>query len=157
MMQFTADFDDDLEKTQSLLILPTPVQKDEPTQRERAALIEIENLTRENLQQARQIAQLRNDQMTWTALHSKPFQAADLNFLTEARLFEVCAGLKHTLMKVLDECRTRRFVLSCGNTARNMLDDYCDELEEILSSPELAALDVDRNSSSIASATAIRR
>ena len=126
MMQFTADFDDDLEKTQHLPILPTAAERERRSQRERAEQTEIAELTRKNLQQANEIAQ------------SKTIPPTELDLLTEARFFEVCGGLKDALAKVLDECRTRDISLACEHTARHVLDNCCEELERILSGPELA-------------------
>jgi hypothetical protein len=131
MMQFTADFDDDLEKTQNLPILISATQREELLRREHAEQNQIAELTRENLRQAKEIAQLRSDQKNTK-------QPAELDLLTEARFFEICGGLKDALTKVLDECRMRSVSLDCELTARHVLDNCCDELERILSGPEPA-------------------
>jgi hypothetical protein len=131
MMQVNADFDDDLEKTQNLPSLKTGAQREEISQREHADKNEIAKLTRKNLQQAREIVHLRNEQ-------KKCSQPTELDLLTEARFFEVCGGLKDALAKVLDECRRRSVKLDCAGTAHHVLDNCCDELERILSAPEVA-------------------
>jgi len=131
MMQSNADFDDDLEKTQNLPILTSAVQRQELSQLERAERNEIAALTRKNLQQAREIAHLRSNQ-------KKGGQPTELDLLTEARFFEVCGGLKDALAKVVDECKRRNFALDCAGTAHHVLDNCCDELERILSGPELS-------------------
>lgn len=145
MMHLTADFDDDLEKTQNLPSLTAAAQRDELSTREHAQRNEIAALTRKTLQQAREIAHLRNDQ-------KKRIQPTELDLLTEARFFEVCGGLKDALAKVLDECRRRNVTLDCAGAAHHVLDNCCDELERILSGPELAPpafVQIDRRRSAL--------
>jgi hypothetical protein len=136
MIDFPSDIDEDLEKTQRLPVLTADVQLDEALLRERAARIEIAELMRHNLRQAKEIEQLRGKRIgtLFPQPHRLP-HALERQFTTEERLFEVCAALKDTLSKVLRECRTRNLALDCGSAARRALEDCCDKLEQILSAP----------------------
>ncbi len=64
MINFTSDFYDDVERTQRLPVLTTEVQLDEALERERAALIQIVELMRQNFQQAIEIEQFRAQRLT---------------------------------------------------------------------------------------------
>jgi hypothetical protein len=145
MIDFPADINEDLEKTQRLPVLSADVQLDEAFQRERAARIEIAELMRQNLRQAKEIEQLRGKHIDALLPHPQRFAPAiERQFTTEERLFEVCGALKDTLSKVLRECRTRSLALHCGSAARRALEDSCDKLEQILSAPGFHAPTADR-------------
>jgi hypothetical protein len=111
MINFTADCNEDLERTQRLPVVTVEVQLDEALRRERAARIEIVELLRQNLQQA----------------------------TTEERLFEVCGALRNALAKILDECQTRSVALRSARVAHEVLERCCDELEQVLSVPGFSA------------------
>jgi hypothetical protein len=136
----STDINEDFEKTQRLPVLTADVQIDEALQRERAARIEIVELLRQNLRQAKEIEQLRQrDIGTPFPQPHRDTQTIERHVTTEEQLFEVCGALKHTLSKVLTECRTRNLGLHCATTARRALDDSCDKLEQILSAPGFSA------------------
>jgi hypothetical protein len=134
MIDFSTDFNDDLERTQRLPALTAQMQLDEALQRERAARMEIVELMRQNLRQAKEAEHLRARQ-----IGTRLTQTIERHVLTEEKLFEVCGALKDTLSMVLKECRTRRLALNCGGAARRAFDSSCHKLEEILSAPGFSA------------------
>ena len=131
MIDFITDLTDDLEKTQRLPTLTAEVQLDDALQRERASRIEIVELLRQNLQQAKEIEHLRGKLAATPTLEAQA--------TTEEKLFEVCGALKETLLAVLSECRTRNVALDCESSAGRVLEDSCDKLEHILSAPGFSA------------------
>jgi hypothetical protein len=140
MIDCISNFNEDLEKTQPLPVLTAEVHLDEALRRERAARIEIVELIRRNLQQAKEIEQLRSKQTEASFSHAYQFtKTMEPHLTTEEGLFEVCGALKNTLSKILNECRMRGFALNCGNAASRMLEDSCFNLEQILSAPGFSA------------------
>jgi hypothetical protein len=139
MIDLTTDINEDLEKTQRLPVLAADVQLDEALQRERAARLEILELMRQNLRQAKELEQLRGRHIGLFPQAHQFTHTIEPHVTTEERLFEVCGVLKDTLSKVLNECRTRRFALDCGSAANRMLEDSCYKLEQILSAPGFSA------------------
>jgi hypothetical protein len=140
MIDCITNINEDLEKTQPLPVLTAEVQLDEALRRERAARIEIVELMRHNLQQAKEIEQLRGRHIGAPFPKALRFtQTIEPYLTTEERLFEVCGALKNTLSKVLNEGRMRGFALNCGNAASRMLEDSCFNLEQILSAPGFSA------------------
>ena len=145
MIDFPADTSEDLEKTQRLPVLTADVQLDEAFQQARSARIEIAELMRQNLQQAREIEQLRDEHIgALFPLSHRVTHTIERQATTEERLFEVCGALKDTLSMVLRECRMRSLPLSCGTAAGRALEDSCDKLEQILSAPGFHASTSDR-------------
>lgn len=132
MIDFTTSSNEDLEKTQRLPALTADAQLDEALQRERAAQIEIVELKRQNLRQAKEIEQLRERHIG--TLH-RFTQTIERSVATEEGLFEACGALKDALSKVLGECRTQSLTLNCESAARRAFEDSCDKLERILSAP----------------------
>jgi hypothetical protein len=139
MLDF-AGFDDDLERTQSLPVLTTEMQLDETLERERAALLEIVELMRQNWAQAEEIERLQRRCDAAPAPDGTPFtRPVERRVRTEEKIFEVCAALKNTLSQVLGECQTRGVTLQCGASARHSLEDSCEALEQILCAPGFQA------------------
>jgi hypothetical protein len=134
-----ADGNEDFEKTQLLPALTPDVQLDEALRRERGSRIEIEELMRRNVQQAKEIEQLRGRIRVLFPLARQFSHANERRVTAEEGLFEVCGALKDMLSKVMEECGTRGLALHCGNAARRTFEDSCDKLERILSAPGFSA------------------
>jgi hypothetical protein len=140
MIACTANINEDLERTQRLPVFTAEVQLGEALERERAERIEIVELMRQNLQQAKEIEQLRAWHVGVPSPHANRFgRLIEQYVTTEERLFVVCGALKDALSKVLSECGARKFALNCGRDAGRRLEDSCFELEQILRAPGFSA------------------
>lgn len=132
--------EDDLEKTQRLSVSTRDTQLEEGLKREQAARIEIVDLMRQNVRQAREIDELQRYRDTpFLRFSHQRTHAIDRFLTTEQALFEVCGALKNSLMTMLSECQTQNLALKSSVTAARTLTDCCDRLEGILSDPGFSA------------------